>query len=157
MKKVLELQKVSAEFIIEDAVKNFGYSESQWRKKADKYIDKYRAKAFYYAAPDKVFSYPRYYVEYITPDGLMLFKSFYLSGSLTNSGFARVFIHDLGNKGVVDMLNMVLGGTHEQRDGYVVVTTQNFYDATGKEGRIHKTPDVRRELAEKKILVSDEI
>jgi hypothetical protein len=148
MKKILNLKRITAAELIETGTKSYAYAESEWKRLADRYVN-----AQLYQRVKSPNSYPEFYAQYTTSDGLKLFAEVSVSGMLHNGGFAHCLIYDFTED---SMLKSYCLETNPeiQEDDEIVVFTKPF-DFGGKLGRAEKTAENRKQLAKFGILVTD--
>lgn len=72
---------------------NREYNPAEWDRIISRFL-KFKQVKFYKAEPQAGYSYARYYATYIIPEGIHLLVSINYHSSLSNAGFARVFILD---------------------------------------------------------------
>jgi hypothetical protein len=101
---------------------NSAYNPAIWTERV-KAMTKYGSVKFYKAGPDYGFKYDRFFVSYIIPEGLHLFRDFTpFCAGLTNRGFSKCFVID----------------------GEIFIQLFNFSDKT--EGVIKNCKEVRKFL-----------
>lgn len=88
--KNLKAIRLTAEQIKADEGRE--YNPQVWVEKVDRMTSGYSDVEFFKVLADDCFQYNRYYVKYRLDDGLLLFKSFGYSSTITSNGFVEVLI-----------------------------------------------------------------
>lgn len=134
------------------------YNPSEWERKINSYVDKYKDVVFYLVEKDDVFSYDRYYVEYTLQEGLRLFGKFGYGGSITNGGFYRLGKSKITGDGrsISDVLSIkddtsavekLLADLDESK--HVELSYETFSDGKGNEVLFGTSKEARDEMTER--------
>lgn len=119
----MKFQTLTKEEVLNDEYKD--YNPQEWTRIVNRY-DKFTDVKYYkWCKEDSPYDYDQMFIEYTTEEGIRFLNRLSYSFSLTNGGFARVYV--------------------SVYDGEVIIG--EFEDASGKKGRLANNPRNRDYMA----------
>jgi hypothetical protein len=148
MKLVAIMNSITAEQLVEIGYNAFAYSKHEWLRLAERYKD---AKIFIRKAGQN--SYPEFYAQYKTSEGMNVFASISVSTMLHSGGFSHCMIFRL-----TEPEREFLKGFHSHEfapeDEWAAFVKD--FNVGGKLGRAENTAAARKYFADNDILVTND-
>ena len=147
MKLVAIMNSITAEQMVEIGYNAFAYAKHEWLKLAERYKD---AKFFIRKAGQN--SYPEFYAQYKTSEGMNVFASISVSSMLHRGGFSHCIIFNL-TETEREFLKEFHSYEFAPEDEWVAYIKD--FNVGGELGRVENTAAARKYFADSGILVTN--